>query len=116
MMTCLPEDSLLRLLQLAIFPGTFDTIAAMKILGASWCGCLVLSFLQRLNLLSLAQHETPSDRWRLHSSVVSSARQLADQLSLPLIATRHTSYLPPYSLAVSLTNQSFFDNSVFQPI
>ena len=88
MLSCLPSDLLLRLIQLSVFPGTFNTSAATEVLGVSGCPSLVEGLMRRVSRLGLGGHDHCTDGWRLHLAVRLHCQELSTHLSLPLMAAR----------------------------
>ena len=84
----LPDEQLLRIITLAIFPADFDVAAAAHVLGQSACPTKTSSLLRELHRMGLAEVACTRGRWRLHAAVRDAGIALAAKLQLPLIAAR----------------------------
>ena len=88
LLLALPDEQLLRIITLSIFPADFDVAAAAKVLGQAACPTKTSSLLRELHRLGLSEAAPSRGRWRLHASVRDAATELAAKLQLPLIAAR----------------------------
>ena len=107
LLLALPDEQLLRIMTLTIYPVDFDVAAAAHVLGQSACPIKTSSLLRELHRLGLAEVAPSRGQWRLHAAVRDAAIELAAKLQLPLIAARCFFHPPqPGCLNMTLTEQA----------